>query len=296
MRIIQSFAQFDEGSPYFISNENQDYVFLNFYSFLLSYLSINEQYGAISMFCNSKGYNSFINYIPYDDVTIKENDNPFLVWSKYKTDIMRIIEDDFIHIDSDVLLFNNLFDPFISNDYDIMIQDILPRKRNLIKKFGFENKEFLAETRILTKPYDGCCMSCGAVGLKRNVQEYYFKGMDVLYEALLKHGLENVDMPSMLLEEQLLYYIALENDFKYYEILPADLVDKYGVVDGGDRIGYLHLWQKLKFKRDILDKIREKIYFDYSIHYETILRYERDVLSKFNWFKFFNFPLVYVHQ
>lgn len=293
MKIIQSFAQFQEGSPYLGKRKNQDYVYLNFYSFMLSYLSIKEQYGPISMYCNHKAYESFIKYIPYDEIITMENNNPFLVWSKYKTDVMRLINDDLIHIDSDVLLFNNLFDNFIYGDYDIMVQDILPFKRNLIKQFGFDNKEFLADTKILTKPYDGRCMSCGVVGLKKNMQKYYFAGIDVLYASMLKHGLEGVDMPSMLLEEQLLYYIAVENDFKYYEVLSSDLVDKDGVVVGGDKIGYLHLWQKLKFKRDILDQIRKKIYFEYSTHYNIILQYEHDVMSKFKFFKYFNFPLLY---
>lgn len=295
MKIVQSFAQFEEGSPYLKDkkNKDKDYLFLNLYSFLLSYLSLQKMFGSVTMYCNQQAYDSFIRYIPYDELIIRENDNPFLVWSKYKTDIMRTIGNDLIHVDSDVLLFNDLFEPFINGDYDIMVQDVLPHNKNFIKQFGFENKDFLAETRILTKPYDGRCMSCGAVGLKKNMQEYYFKGMDVLYEAMLKHGLENIDMPSMLLEEQLLYYIAFENDFKWYEILSPDLVKKYGVVDGGDKIGYLHLWQNLKFKRDIIDKIRSKIFLEFSDFYNIIERYEREVLYDKKLFQYMNFPKAY---
>jgi len=293
MKIIQSFALFEEGSPYLKNKRNSDYSFLNFYTFLFSYLLLQRMYGSVTMFCNQQAIDSIIKYIPYDKIIIRENDNPFLMWSKYKIDIMRTIDDDIIHVDSDVLLFEDRFKPFIDDDYDIMVQDILPRKENLIKRFGFENKEFLAETLILTKPYDGRCMSCGAVGLKRTMQDYYFAGVDVLYEAMLKHGLENVDMPSMLLEEQLLYYIAVENDFKTYEILSSELVAKHGVVDGGDKIGYLHLWRTLKFKRDVLDNIRKKIFFDFPDYYRLISDYEREVMSGFNFFRHMNFPKVY---
>jgi len=293
MKIIQSFAQFDEGSPYLQNVNKPDYIYLSFYSFLLSYLSLQKMFGSVTMFCNQVAFDSFIKHIPYNKLVIRENNNPILVWSKYKTDIMRTIGDDLIHVDSDVFLFNDLFDPFINGDYDIMVQDVLPYNKNLIKKFGFDNKEFLKETKILTRPYDGRCMSCGTVGLKKNIQEYYFAGIDVLYEGMLKHGLENIDMPSMLLEEQLLYYIAVENDFNFYEILPADLVKEHGVVDGGDKIGYLHVWMRLKYKRDIINKIRKKIFFDFPEYYDTVLKYERDVLSKFKFFPYFKLPTTY---
>ena len=293
MKIIQSFAQFEEGSPYFQHQKNQDNRYLNLYSFLMSYLSLKDIYGAVTMFCNQQAYDTFIKYIPYDKIIIVESTNDFLVWSKYKTDVMRLVGDDLIHVDPDVFVLEDVFEPFITGDYDIMIQNSTPMELNDAKRFGFENKHWLNDTKILTKPYDGGCFSCGTVGLKLNVQQLYFDATDILHDAMLKVGLKNTETPSMLLEEQLLYFLAVEYDYKTYEIISKELFEKSGVVDGGDSIGYFHAWMTLKFSRDIINKIRKKIFFDFPNHYEIILGYERDVLSDFKFFSDFRFPILY---
>lgn len=53
MKIIQSFAEFEEGTPH-LDDENVDKKSLNFYSFLLSYLTINKYHGSVTMYCNQK--------------------------------------------------------------------------------------------------------------------------------------------------------------------------------------------------------------------------------------------------
>jgi len=215
------------------------------------------------------------------------------MWAKYKIDVLKTINDDFIHVDSDVFLGEDLFKPFINGECDVLVQDVVTHSENKAKDFGFDNKEFLANTLILTKPYDGRCFSCGTLGINKTAQEYYFAGIDVLYDAMLNIGLEKIKMPTLLLEEQLLYYITIENEFRFNTIIPDELVQKYGVLDGGDMIGYLHFWMRVKYKRFVIDKIRRKIFFDYPNHYETILKYERDVLSQFKFFSYFKLPILY---
>jgi len=295
MKIIQSFAKFKEGSPYLQHKRGKEnYVYLNFYCALLSYLTISEKYGPITMFCNQDAYDSFIKYIPYDYIIIKENTNPFEVWNKYKIDVMRTIDDDIIHIDSDVFLLGRFYDEFINGDYDIMVQDILPKKENQTAYFGYENKEFLAETKILTKQYDGRCMSCGSFGLRKKVQPYFYAGVDVLYKAMLDIGVNNIPYATMIIEELLLYMIAYENDFTVYEILPEDLMKNFeNALYAGDSIGYLHMWMQLKYRRHILDFMRKKIFYEYPTHYHTILKYENDVMSKFKYFYYMNFTKIY---
>ena len=65
MKIIQTFAIFDEVSPYLTNKRNFEYVYLNFYSFILSYITIKKIYGPITMICNQEAYDAFIKYIPY---------------------------------------------------------------------------------------------------------------------------------------------------------------------------------------------------------------------------------------
>jgi len=293
MKIIQSFAQFEEGSPYLQHHNKPDYVYLSFYCFLLSQITVKKLYGDFTMFCNRKAYDSMLRYIPYDNVQIMENHNKFKMWSMYKVDVMRIINDDFIHLDPDVSIFSKVLDPFINGECDVMVQDIVPFEDNRLKKFVFDNIDFFAETKILTKPFDGRAFSCGTVGIKKFAQEYYFKGVEVLYEGMEKRGIEYIDYPTLILEEQLLYLIACENFFSVQEIIPTELITEYGIMDGGDRIGYLHLWRAVKYKTHIIDMIRKKIFFDFPEYYDTVLKYEREVLSKFNFFPYFKLPMLY---
>lgn len=293
MKIIQSFAQFEEGSPYLQHHNKPDYIYLSFYCFLLSHITIKKLYGNFTMFCNLKAHDSMLKYIPYDGVQIMENQNKFKMWSMYKVDVMKSINDDFIHLDPDVSLFAPVLDPFINGECDVIVQDIVPFKNNRLKKFVYENIDFFSETLILTKPFDGCAFSCGTVGIKKFAQEYYFKGIEVLQEAMLKRGVENIEYPTLILEEQLLYLIACENLFNIHEIIPPELVREHGIMGGGNEIGYLHLWRAVKYKRDIIDMIRKKIYFDYFDYYDVILKYEYEVLSQFEFFKHMDFPILY---
>jgi len=292
MKIIQSFAQFDEGSPYVLKRGKEDYIYLSFYCFLLSCISVTKTYGEFTMFCNKKAHNSMLQYIPYPAFEIMENVNEFPMWSKYKLDAMRTIGDDLIHLDPDVSLFKPVLDPFINGECDVMIQDIVPFKWNIGKEFVFSSINFFKETKILTKPYDGRAMSCGTFGMNKHAQEYYFAGVDILYDAMVKYGVENIDYRGLILEEQLLYLVSIENDFKIHEIVPHELIRK-DIFELGLTHGYLHVWTQFKFARKVIDLIRKEIFFGYPYYYETILKYEHDVLSKFKFFQGMNFPKIY---
>ena len=286
MKIYQSFAKLDKGNPY-INKKKKDYLYLSFYSFILSYITLKKIYGSVTIFCNQEGYDSLIKYIPYDEIIFMENDNYPEMWSKYKIDCLRTINDDFIHVDSDIFINDDLFKPFLNENYDVIVQNILPRKLNFIKNFGFEQKDFLKNTKIFTKPYDGRCVSCGVIGLKKEIQEYYFKGIDVLYDAMKKIGINNIDKPAMLIEEQMLYFIAIENNFKIYEIIKENQIKSNNdIITVGDSIGYLHVWAGLKFKANIIRAIRKKLFYDYPEYLDYVIKFEQEVMKDKNIFKY----------
>lgn len=156
MKIIQSFAQFDEGSPYMMGRKrNRFYAPLNFYTFLLSYITLKKFYGSVTMFCNKEAYKNLTKHIPYDEIYIKENESPFELWNMYKINCLKEVGDDLIHVDSDVMIFEDFFRPFIDDDIDVLVQHIVSRKHNDGKHFVFEQKEFYEKTKIFTKSYDG---------------------------------------------------------------------------------------------------------------------------------------------
>ena len=279
MKIIQSFARYDEVTPYLkMRKGKKDYYYLNFYSMLLSYITLQQQYGSVTMFCNQEAYDSIIKYIPYDKVEIVENQNDFMMWSKYILDIMKLIGEDFIHVDQDVFIFDDFYRPFIEGKCDVLVQDVISKGKNDTKQFVFENLDYLKDTKILTKTYDGQGFSCGSVGLTKEVQEYYFAGVDVLYDGMKKFGIEEIAQAAMILEETLLYLITYENDFSYHDIIPQKDVDKLGLLYAGDKIGYAHLWAKNKFKKVHIQDVRNKLLNDFSDFQDNLLKFEREVM------------------
>src|SRR5208337_2141242 len=127
--------------------------------------TLQKYYGNVTMYCNAAAYVSFIKYIPYTEVKFIENRNSFEYWSYYKVDVMRQMTEDFIHVDSDVFIFDNLFSEYINGDYDVIIQDNLPKDKNIIANFVDDNKLFLIKNDIINPElYNGCCAGCGTVG------------------------------------------------------------------------------------------------------------------------------------
>jgi len=279
MQIIQSFAKYEGISPYIDKRKSKaDYFYLNFYSMLLSYITLQRQYGSVTMFCDKAAYDALIKYIPYDNVEIVENQNDILMWSKYKLDIMKTIGEDFIHVDQDVIVFDDFYKSFIDGKCDVLVQDVVSKKRNFTKMFIYENLDFLKETKILTKPYDGQAFSGGSLGLRKHVQDYYFKAVDIFYDGMVEFGIENIPLAAMILEETLLYLITTENDFKYDYILPQKDVDEMGLMFAGDKIGYLHLWAANKFKRIYIQQLRKELFTNHPQYLDYVIKYEREVM------------------
>lgn len=292
MQIIQSFAKYEKVSPYIQKGKKskKDYYYLNFYNLLLSYIKLQEHYGSVTMYCNKGAYDSLIKYIPYDNVIKVENQNDFLMWSKYKLDIMKLVGEDFIHVDGDVFVFNDFYKPFIDGKCDVLIQDVVSRKKNHTKTFIYDNLDYFKNTKILTKPYDGQSFSCGSVGIRKNVQEYYFKGIDVLYEEMKKSGIDKIPFAAMTIEETLLYLITVENDFKYDFILPQKDVDELGLMFAGDGIGYVHVWAQNKFKKQYVQQIRRTLFEDHPQYLDYVIRFEREKMMSKRIFRYIVLP------
>lgn len=280
MRIIQSFAQFDEGSPYMIGRKNNP--LLNYYSFLLSYLTLNKYAGDVTMFCNQKAYNSFIKYIPYDNLEIRENDNNFVLWNGYKIDVMKSINEDFIHVDSDVFIFNKLFEKYKNDpNYQLIIQDIIPKKTNAALTYYYDNEEFLKNNvKGLDNKYDGRCVSCGVFGMKTNMQGKYYELYDFIYDKVKNKELKSLHATNMILEEMTAYLTAISNNFNIYDVLPHDLVLKYGLGSTANRLKYTHMWFNSKFNTKYVNLVKNKIKKEFPDQYHLVEKFDRDVFKK----------------
>lgn len=282
MKIIQSFAEFNEGSYNFLPDEDITRRYMSFYSFFLSYLTLQKYYGKVTMFCNKKARDRFIKYIPYDNVNILENQNNIKYWSYYKIDAMRTMKEKFIHVDSDVFIFDDLYAPFINTrKYDIIVQDTIPERKNSCAHFVRDNRKFLLENGIIDyEQYDGRCFSCGTLGITPKFIPEYIGLCDDLKKMYSENKLKNAEPLGMILEELSLYLFMLNNKLRTYEVLPHDEVLKHGVEKVGDIRKYTHMWFGNKFKPQMIKIMKLRIKKDFPDKYSIVEKYEKDVISK----------------
>jgi len=275
---------FDEGNPYMLKRNDLSYVHLYLYSFLLSYATLKKHYNHVTMYCNQKAYDTFIKYIPYDDIIIMENKNSIDLWNGYKIDVLKTVNDECIHVDPDVFVYDDLFLEFIHGKGDILIQNIVSPEDNNVIDFAYNNKEFLINTKIFTKEYDGRCAACGVLGMRKKVFEPFFRAYDILHKEIIgfkkKNGITMVGQ-IIIIEELLLYLIAVENNYELVDILPYDLILKHGFVNVGNFINYCHVWQESKFKKEFIDDMRRKIQQDYFEYHHLVVEHDNR-LKKLN--------------
>ncbi len=276
-KIIQSFSQFDTGVMYAEGHLFNKEVYLNFYSFLLSYLTLKKYYGAVAMYCNQKAYDTFIKFIPYDEIVIKEN--RFLThkyWSAYKLDVIADVKTPFIHVDSDVFVFDDLFRPFIENHdkYDVIVQNILPKEKNLALDFVKNNATYLKDNNFMDDNYDGKCLSCGVLGMGLEVKKKYLSNTEKMLSAMENEEVNINLFRGMVLEELAFYFTVLNYNLKVYDVLPYNDVSIYKESIAGENFHYTHLWFYTKFQKQYIDLVKNKIKTAFSDMYYLVENYE----------------------
>jgi hypothetical protein len=278
MKIIQSFAQFKEGSVY---SKNKA-VYLNFYSFLLSYLTLNKYYGHVTMICNKDAYDNFIKFIPYDEIIFMENKNSFDYWSVYKIDALRLIGEDVIHVDSDVFIFDDLFRPFIDGNFDVIVQSI-DNNNCITTEYVKHNVEFLNDSGIIdAKIYDKGFASCGVLGIKNKVHADYFDAVDKTYVAMKNNQIKYIEKKwyPMILEESTLYLTILNNKYSVHGILPSEIINQIGVETTGDVSKYTHVWFTTKLDAHNIDLMKRKIRNEFPYYRSLIDKFEMERIDK----------------
>lgn len=288
MKVIQSFAEFDEGSPYLKDDGSSKY--LNFYSFFLSFITLKKYCGGVTMYCNNKAYNSFIKYIPYSETILFENKNTFRFWSSYKIDVMGLMKEKFVNVDTDVFIFDDVFKEFKTDNYDVVIQNRFLAEQNPdISSFVSHNIEFIKKNNIIDPNiYDGCSLNCGVVGMKLEIRDEYLELSNKIkfgYESNQISCKATTNEPyvvSSSLEELPLYFLILKKNLNILEILPQDMINSIGIHATANKMKYTHLWNNTKFNTKYIKAIKVKILEEFPGAKEYIDKYEKDVMGKTN--------------
>ena len=287
MKIIQSFAQFDEGSFYTKDHEDRkETTYLNFYSMLLSVLTLQKYYGKVTMYCNQKAHDSFIKYLPYHEIKIVENKNPFLYWSYYKVDIIkRQRASKFIHVDPDVFIFDDLFSRFMKTDeLEIMVQDTIPKNLNPIRgEMGTIRKYLESINDIHYKYCDGRAFSNGVVGMTQDIKKKFVSICEVLKKGIDSGKMAvNPDVVGMIAEELALYLVAMHENTNCYEILPYDEVLKDGSRETANKHKFTHMWGSTKFNPQYIEAMKLKIRKEFPLFGDLIDQYDNEVMTNVN--------------
>lgn len=279
MKVIQSHAQYLDGSPY-VKNDllNRNEKYLNFYTFLLSFLTLKKYNGHVTMYCNQNAYDTFVKYIPYDEVIIKESTQPFNSWNYYKVEVINEQKENFVHVDCDVFIFDDLFKPFKDGGYDGIVQDIVTPKVNefFSKHFVYENQSVLKKHGIFDASiYDGRCFSCGVIGMTVDALEKY-ESMTSKLMRIRNQLIFRYVQPTAIIEELGFYLTALNNSFKVYDILPYEEILKNNGDPRkvGDNKKYTHMWFDTKYEKKNVDLIKGKILKDFPDQYDLVTQYE----------------------
>jgi hypothetical protein len=279
MKIIQSFYQIGNETA-FHQKSNDNYL-LNFYSALLSFILLKKHFGKVIMYCNRLAYDEMLKFIPYDEFIIEEfdylnSDNYKTEWGLLKFNIYNKQTEPFIHIDTDVFLFDNLFKPFITDkQYDGIVQSVedhchfITSNDNLSVLFFDTITQEMINNQIHS-------FNCGVVGFRdMSFCKIYYQQALLINQLFNENVLKAPDSMKVLIFEQLCLYQTVKKYSKNF----------YKVINDDDYLnnrisGYTHLLGGNKYVGFIIIKIRDKIIDEYPDYIDCIYLFEKKIRNR----------------
>jgi Family of unknown function (DUF6734) len=283
MTILHSFINYKNEVPYHFKEDNA--IFLNFYSYLLSYILLHEKYDNITVVCNQSAHDKLIKYIPYEDVILI--DTPQILeynrfWSKVKIDTYNQVKGPFIHVDGDVFIFNDLLNNFINDDTDVIYQNIENNDQFVLyKKYNKILKEFIIENNILSQNFlHSNAVNCGVVGFKHDKhKEMYLERVNRFYELISVETdlINQLDSQfTVYLEQFILGDLITEQNLKRSEIFTINELKSNSIIRLGDVKGYSHFWGDSKYNPTNTKLFIRKIKNDFPDYYKFIVKFEKE--------------------
>jgi hypothetical protein len=256
---------------------------LNFYTYLYSYILLKKLYRHVTMICNQDAFDLFVKHIPYDDVVIinpKEINDYKFFWSQLKVNSYQHMQAPFIHVDGDVLIFEDLFRKFTTGNHDIMIQSVeLTHPANghdfshYINSYDASYQTLKNNGYELSKLLD-FTFNCGVMGMKNNEFKGEFISAVNLVSDIMRKNQHNTtlnDDYACFLEQYILTDLVLKRKLKYLELFDRTLMYEKGMNHVAHQIGYTHFWGSTKYKPEYIklmkDNIRTK-FKEYSVYIE----------------------------
>lgn len=281
------------------TNDNFDnkfdvkYLSKNFYSYLLSALLIKKMGHSIELYCD-KNSEEMYSMIPYDKINVVDYesdgvDSKFWIWGKIKTHIL--MNEPYIHIDGDVFLFRDILNEKYDNKHAAVVQSL---ENDKTVGGGFDNV-YLKSTipfpdgkyDINWKKYNYEAYNCGVVGFNdmklKNI--YANKVKEILVDLSTNNDFDDnrkkYDGMFLIAEQSLLLYLLKEYNANIYEVIPYDEIKErnYDWYSLATEKGYCHMWGYSKYREDVIDKIKYKVFRYFSEYSDVVGDFEAKFLN-----------------
>ncbi len=190
---------------------------------------------------------------------------------------MKMINEDVIHVDPDVIIFDRLFDKFYDDEVDMLVQHIHIPEKNFLLSFVHDYYDFLIENKILNpKSYDNRSQCTGVFGLKKRVSQKYYDAVDILYNEFKNNGMSArwIYHNPIIVEELTSYLISNYNQMKVHDILPYNLIESVGEWNAGNVMKYTHLWLGTRFQKNVISLVKNKILTEFPKYYHCVENFE----------------------
>lgn len=268
MKIIQSYIKIDD-------TLNHQEIF---YSYLFSYILLKKLYGNVSCICNKLAYNSFLKYIPYDEFLFIEPPNiPNIkkFWSISKINAYKNIEPPFIHIDGDVMMFEDHLSNLYSSKYDIIYQSTELFNGLFVNEKYHKIHCILNKNKLLLDKKFNHSANTGVIGFFDNkIKNQYIEKFFNVYNVINNHHDLLDDFFPTFMEEYVLYDFIQDKKLKSVELFNTKIIHKNAKKIFNNNIGYAHFWGSVKYRPNIIGGIKYIINKEYPEYVDNITKFE----------------------
>lgn len=275
------------------------YLTKNFYTYLLSALLVRKMGYRIELFCDERAYEIY-STIPYHDIHLVNFDldgisSKFWIWGKIKT--QSLINEPYVHIDGDVLFFKDIIkDSLIGGKYKAVVQSVENERTIGIQPFQdlyikSRNPFLTIDSGIDWQKYGLQAYNCGVVGFSdmKLKNEYVNTVKKILCEISSSGNFneyrQKYEGMFLIAEQSVLYYILHERNINPFEIFPYGEIINHMYSNGNwystlpIEKGYCHLLGYSKYKKTVVDGIKQKILTKFPEYFSIVDDFEKKWLK-----------------
>ena len=243
---------------FYTKHLNETNFFLQAICFVLSCIYAKKSGFSINLHTDAKGY-EYLNMCPYDNIYV-DLDNVDLpapkLYAAVKFKVMEKYPLGTIHIDGDVLLKTpKLLQSLEFDNYDVIVQSF---EAPPLYGWGWDESASVwnnCDYPVWANRQCKIMYNCGVIGFNNaEIKQEYFNTYWYMYNQYLKKGIVKPSVPDLVIEQQFLYDLCLNKNYKVKELIDGSCPSK-----SANEIGYQHLIGETKSKEyiKIIDNIKK---------------------------------------